>query len=53
MGYTAKDLYEALGKMIAEGHGDSSVKTIDQGGNDGDVLGVFVNDLGIVEIEIA
>ncbi len=53
MGYTAKDLYEALGKMIAEGHGDSSVKTIDQGGNDGDVLGVFVNDLDIVEIEIA
>lgn len=53
MEYTAKDLYEALGKMIAEGHGDSSVKTTDQEGNEGDVLGVFANDLGIVEIEIA
>lgn len=53
MGYTAQDLYEALGKMIADGHGDSSVKTTDQGGNEGDVLGVFVNDLGVVEIEIA
>ena len=53
MGYTAKDLYEALGKMIAEGHGDRSVKTMDQGGNEGDVLGVYVDDLGIVEIEIA
>lgn len=53
MGYTAKDLYEALGKMIADGHGDSSVKTMDQGGNEGDVLGAFVDDLGIVEIEIA
>ena len=53
MGYTAKDLYEALGKMIADGHGDSLVKTIDQGGNEGDVLGVFVNDLGVVKIEIA
>ena len=31
----------------------SSVKTTDQGGNEGDVLGVFVNDLGVVEIEIA
>ena len=30
MGYTVKDLYEALGKMIANGHGDSSVKTTDQ-----------------------
>jgi len=53
MGYTAQDLYDALGKIIAEGHGDSSLKTSDQGGNEGDVLGVFVNDLGIVEIEIA
>lgn len=53
IGYTAKDLYEAFGKMIVDGHGDSSVKTTDQGGNDGDVLGVFVNDLGVVEIEIA
>jgi len=53
MGYTAQDLHDALGKIISEGHGDCPVKTIDQGGNDGDVLGVFVNDLGIVEIEIA
>ena len=53
MEYTAKDLYEALGKMIAAGHGDRSVKTMDQGGNEGDVLGVYVDDLGIVEIEIA
>lgn len=44
---------ERFVKMIADGHDDSSVKTIDQDGNDGDVLGVFVNDLDIVEIEIA
>ena len=53
MGYTVQDLYDELGKLIATGHGDSSVKTTDQGGNEGDVLGVFANDLGIVEIEIA
>ena len=53
MGYTAQDLYEALGKIIVDGHGDSSAKTTDQDGNEGDVLGVLVNDLGIVEIEIA
>lgn len=53
MEYTAQKLYDAHGKVIAQGHGDSRVRTTDQGGNDGDVLGVFVNDIGIVEIEIA
>lgn len=52
MGYTVKDLYEALGKLIATGYGDSSVKTTDQGGNEGDVLGVFANDLGIVKLKL-
>ena len=53
MGYTVQDLYDELGKLITSGYGDSSVMTTDQGGNTGDVLDVFANDLGIVEIEIA
>lgn len=41
---TVKELYEKLEKYVNKGLGDVELKTSDQGGNDGEVLGVYVHD---------
>lgn len=41
---TVKELYKKLEKYIVTGYGDVELKTSDQGGNDGEVLGVYDYD---------
>lgn len=41
---TVKELYKKLEKYIDKGFGDVELKTSDQGGNDGEVLGVYDYD---------
>ena len=41
---TVKELYKKLEKYIDKGLGDVELKTSDQGGNDGEVLGVYDYD---------
>lgn len=41
---TVKELHKKLSKYIDKGLGDVELKTSDQGGNDGEVLGVYDYD---------
>ena len=41
---TVYELHKKLSKYIDEGFGDCELKTSDQGGNDGEVLGVYDYD---------
>lgn len=41
---TVYELHKKLSKYIDKGFGDSELKTSDQGGNDGEVLGVYDYD---------
>lgn len=41
---TVNELNKKLEKYIKDGFGDVELKTSDQGGNDGDVLGVYDYD---------
>ena len=56
---TVKELNKKLEKYISDGYGDCELKTSDQGGNDGEVLGVYdyddpnADDGKVVVIEIA
>jgi len=56
---TVKELHKKLSKYIDKGFGDVELKTSDQGGNDGEVLGVYDydnpnEDYGkVIEIEVA
>ena len=38
---TVKELNKKLEKYIIDGYGDCELKTSDQGGNDGEVLGTY------------
>lgn len=56
---TVKELYKKLEKYIDKGFGDVELKTSDQGGNDGEVLGVYdyddpnEDDGKVVVVEVA
>jgi hypothetical protein len=56
---TVKELHKKLSKYVDKGFGDVELKTSDQGGNDGEVLGVYDydnpdEDYGkVIEIEVA
>lgn len=56
---TVKELYKKLEKYIDKGFGDVELKTSDQGGNDGEVLGVYdyddpnADDDKVVVVEVA
>lgn len=41
---TVKELHKKLSKYIVKGYGDAELKTSDQGGNDGEVLGIYDYD---------
>ena len=41
---TVNELYKKLEKYIDKGFGEVELKTSDQGGNDGEVLGVYDYD---------
>ena len=41
---TVNELYKKLEKYIKDGLGDCELKTSDQGGNDGEVLGIYDYD---------
>lgn len=53
---TVKELNKKLEKYIKDGYGDCELKTSDQGGNDGEVLGTYsynTPEYSEVVIEIA
>ena len=50
---TLSELEKEITKYIAEGYGDSELKTIDQGGNDGEVLEIYKTPSGKIIIEAA
>lgn len=41
---TVNELYKKLEKYVNKGLGDVELKTSDQGGNDGEVLGIYDYD---------
>lgn len=50
---TLSELGKEIAKYIAEGYGDCELKTIDQGGNDGEVLDIYKSSGGkkiIIEV---
>ena len=53
---TVNELNKKLEKYIRDGYGDCELKTVDQGGNDGKVLGTYsytTPEYSTVVIEIA
>ena len=53
---TVNELYKKLEKYVDKGFGDSELKTSDQGGNDGEVLGTYsynTPEYSTVVIEVA
>ena len=50
---TLSELEKEITKYIAEGYGNSELKTIDQGGNDGEVLDIYKTSSGKIIIEVA
>lgn len=56
---TVNELYKKLEKYIDKGYGECKLKTVDQGNNDGEVLGIFdysdpnSDDGSVVVIEVA
>ncbi len=50
---TLSELEKEITKYIAEGYGDSELKTIDQGGNDGEVLNIYKSPSEKIIIEVA
>lgn len=56
---TVDELYKKLENYVNRGYGNCELKTVDQGNNDGEVLGVFdysdpnSNDGSVVVIEVA
>lgn len=50
---TLSELEKEITKYIAKGYGDCELKTIDQGGNDGEVIDVHKSSSGKIIIEVA
>ena len=50
---TLSELEREVTKYIAKGYGNCELKTIDQGGNDGEVLNIYKSSSGKIIIEVA
>lgn len=50
---TVSELGKEITKYIDKGYGDCELKTIDQGGNDGEVLDIYKTPGGEIIIEVA
>ena len=50
---TLSELEKEVTKYIAKGYGDCELKTIDQGGNDGEVVAIYKSPSGKIIIEVA
>lgn len=50
---TLSELEKEVTKYIAKGYGDCGLRTIDQGGNVGEVINIYKSSSGKIIIEIA
>lgn len=50
---TLSELEKEVSKYITKGYGNYELKTIDQGGNDGEVIDIYKSPSGKIIIEVA